>query len=66
VADARELEALIPLLGHESWAVRAEAIRILGERGVQKAVPPLLRRLEDERDEFVREGMLRALERLER
>ena len=66
VADPRELEALIPLLGHESWAVRAEAIRVLGERGVQKAIPALLRRLEDERDEFVREAMLRALERLER
>jgi HEAT repeat protein len=66
VADPRELDALLPLLGHESWAVRAEAIRVLGERGVQKAIPALLRRLEEERDEFVRETMLRALERLER
>ena len=53
-------------LGHESWAVRAEAIRVLAERGVRKAVPALLRRLEAERDEFVREALLRALERLER
>lgn len=66
VAEPRELEALLPLLGHESWAVRAEAIRVLGERGVQKAIPALLRRLEEERDEFVRDTMLRALERLER
>ena len=66
VADPRELEALLPLLAHESWAVRAEAIRVLGERGVVKAVPAVLRRLEVERDEFVRETMLRALERLER
>jgi HEAT repeat protein len=66
VADPRELEALLPLLAHESWAVRAEAIRVLGERGVVKAVPGVLRRLEVERDEFVRETMLRALERLER
>ncbi|HEX2485044.1 MAG TPA: HEAT repeat domain-containing protein [Myxococcota bacterium] len=66
VADPRELEALLPLLGHDSWTVRAEAIRVLGERGVQRAVPALLRRLEEERDEFVRETMLRALERLER
>ena len=65
VAEGRELELLIPPLGHESWAVRAEAIRVLAERGVHKAVPALLRRLEAERDEFVREALLRALERLE-
>jgi hypothetical protein len=39
---------------------------VLAERGVRRAVPALLRRLEDERDEFVREALLRALERLER
>jgi hypothetical protein len=33
---------------------------------VVKAVPAVLRRLEVERDEFVRDAMLRALERLER
>jgi len=66
VGDALALDALIPLLEHESWGVRAEAIRVLGERGVQKAVPALLRRLEAEQDDFVRETMLRALERLER
>jgi HEAT repeat protein len=66
VAQSRELEALLPLLAHESWAVRAEAIRVLGERGIEKATPALLRRLEVERDDFVRETMLRALERLER
>ena len=65
VAEGRELELLIPPLGHESWAVRAEAIRVLAERGVHKAVPALLRRLDAERDEFVREALLRALERLE-
>jgi HEAT repeat protein len=65
VAEGRDLEALIPLLGHASWAVRAEAIRVVSERGVRKAVPALLRRLEAEADEFVREALLRALERLE-
>jgi hypothetical protein len=65
VAEGRDLEVLIPLLGHPSWAVRAEVIRVLAERGVQRAAPALLRRLEQERDEFVREAMLRALERLE-
>jgi HEAT repeat protein len=66
VGEGAELERLIPLIGHDSWTVRAEAIRVLAERGVRRAVPALLRRLEDERDEFVREALLRALERLER
>jgi HEAT repeat protein len=65
VGEGADLERLIPLLGHESWAVRAEAIRVLAERGVQRALPSLLRRLEAERDEFVREALLAALERLE-
>lgn len=65
VAEPRELDALLPLLDHESWAVRAEAIRVLGERGAQRALPALLRHLEVERDDYVREAMLRALERLE-
>ncbi len=64
-AESRDLERLVPLLGHPSWAVRAECIRVLAERGVRRAVPALLRRLEGERDEFVREALLRALERLE-
>ena len=65
VAEGRDLEVLIPLLAHPSWAVRAEAIRVLAERAVSRAAPALLRRLEQEQDEFVREAMLRALERLE-
>jgi HEAT repeat protein len=65
VGEGADLERLIPLLGYESWAVRAEAIRVLAERGVQRALPSLLRRLEAERDEFVREALLVALERLE-
>jgi HEAT repeat protein len=66
IAEPSELDRLLPLLEHASWAVRAEVIRVVAERGVRKAVPGLLRRLEQERDEFVREAMLRALERLER
>jgi HEAT repeat protein len=66
VAEARDLEGLASLIAHPSWAVRAECIRVLAERGIARAVPALLRRLEAERDEFVREALLRALERLER
>jgi HEAT repeat protein len=66
VGEGHDLELLIPLLGHASWAVRAEAIRVLAERRVRKAVPALLRRLEVEQDDFVRQALLGALERLER
>jgi HEAT repeat protein len=59
------LEALVPLLGHAHWSVRAEAVNALAARGVSRAVPALLRRLEAEQDEVVRGAILRALERLE-
>jgi HEAT repeat protein len=45
--------------------VRAEVIGALAERAVASAAPAILRRLESEQDEFVREASLRALARLE-
>jgi HEAT repeat protein len=63
--DAPSVEALLPLVMHPDWAVRAEAIQTLAERRVAKAVPPILRRLEVEQDQFVRDAILRALKRLE-
>ena len=59
------LEAVIPLAGHPDWSVRAEAIQVLADRGVRRALPAILRRLDLEQDEFVRSVTLRALERLE-
>lgn len=63
--DAECVEDLLALVAHDGWAVRADAIQTLAERGVTKAVPPILRRLETERDDFVRDVILRALRRLE-
>jgi HEAT repeat protein len=60
-----ELAALVPLLGHAHWAVRAGAIDALAERRFVAAVPAVLRRLDGEEDEFVRGTLLRALQRLE-
>jgi hypothetical protein len=37
----------------------------LSDRGVAKGVPTILRRLEVEQDNFVRETILRALDRFE-
>jgi HEAT repeat protein len=62
--DASLLEPLLPLVSHPDWTVRAESIQVLADRSVAKAVPALLRRLETEQDDFVRDGMLRALDRL--
>ena len=62
--EASILETLLPLISHPDWTVRAEAIQVLSDRSVAKAVPSLLRRLETEQDDFVRDAMLRALDRL--
>jgi HEAT repeat protein len=64
-ADSAALESLIPLVGHADWSVRGEAMEVLAERGLRRAAPAILRRLEMEQDEFVRSVALRALARLE-
>jgi HEAT repeat protein len=63
--DASCLESLLPLVSHPDWTVRSEAIQVLSDRGVAKGVPPILRRLEVEQDNFVRDTILRALDRFE-
>jgi HEAT repeat protein len=63
--DAESLERVLPLVAHREWSVRAEATQVLAERRVGKAIPPILRRLETEQDDFVRSVILRALARLE-
>ena len=63
--DGEALETLFPLVSHRDWSVRAEAIQVLADRRVTRAVPHVLRRLETEQDDFVRDVILRALEKLE-
>jgi HEAT repeat protein len=58
-------ESLLPLVSHPDWTVRAETIQVLSDRGVVKGVPAILRRLEMEQDIFVRDTILRALDRFE-
>jgi HEAT repeat protein len=60
-----DLDRVIPLAAHPDWSVRAEAIQVLSDRGVKRALPAVLRRLDLEQDEYVRSVTLRALERLE-
>lgn len=59
------LDALIPLVSHADWSVRAEVVRVLAERGWRRALPAMLRHLEREEDPFVRQSILRAVARLE-
>jgi HEAT repeat protein len=59
------LESLLPLVSHPDWTVRAETIQVLSDRGVPRGVPSILRCLETEQDNFVRDTILRALDRLE-
>jgi HEAT repeat protein len=63
--DFETLASVIPLCSHAVWSVRAEAIQVLADRRVTRAVPEILRRLDLERDDFVRRVTLQALERLE-
>jgi HEAT repeat protein len=63
--DSDTVAELIPLVSHDSWSVRAEAIQTLADRRVGRAVPSILRRLETEQDAFVRDTILRALRQLE-
>ena len=63
--ESGELETLLPLVSHSDWSVRAEVVEILAERGLRQAVPTILRRLETEQDDFVRNVTLAALQRLD-
>jgi len=63
--DSEDLDALLPLIGHSDWSVRAEVIQTVADRRLVRALPAILRGLESERDEFVRDVTLAALKRLE-
>lgn len=63
--DEEILASLLSVVNHEEWSVRAEAARALSDRGYRKGLPSLLRRLELEDDAFVREVILRAIDRLD-
>ena len=64
-ANQEDLLNLIPLVSHPNWAVRADAITVLADRRVERALPSILRRLESEQDDFVRNAILMGLKRLE-
>jgi HEAT repeat protein len=64
-SDMAGVEALVPLVSHPDWSVRAEAIQTLADRRLVAGIPSILRRLDTEQDDFVRGVTLRALKHLE-
>ncbi|MEN8161448.1 MAG: HEAT repeat domain-containing protein, partial [Myxococcota bacterium] len=60
-----ELTRLLDCLAHPHWNVRAHTVQVMQERRQVRAIPAILRRLEAERDEFVRQAALAALHTLE-
>ena len=64
-SDSDGMEALFPLIGHSDWSVRAEAIQTVADHRLIRGVPSILRCLDLEQDEFVRDVTLAALKRLE-
>jgi HEAT repeat protein len=64
-SSSEDLDVLFPLIGHQDWSVRAEAIQTVADRHLILGVPSILRRLEVEHDDFVRDVTLSALKRLE-
>ena len=64
-SESDGLDVLFPLISHPDWSVRAEAIQMVADRRLIRGVPSILRCLDLEKDEFVRDVTLSALKRLE-
>jgi HEAT repeat protein len=60
-----DLGRLLASLESPHWNVRARTVQVMQERRFVHAMPAILRRLEEERDEFVRDAALAALRMLE-
>lgn len=65
IGDGPQVDALLPLVSHPVWSVRADVIQGLAQRRRIGAAPAILGRLETEQHSFVREVMLAAMRRLE-
>ena len=65
-ADETVIDALVPVLKDENRFVRQEAVLALKKIGGSRAVEYLTRALDTEKNEFVRDFISMALERLQR
>jgi HEAT repeat protein len=64
-ADERAVDSLIPLLKDKNRFVRQEAVLALGKIGGSRSVEHLTEALNTENDEFVKDFIRKALERLQ-
>ena len=60
-ARAQWVPLVVPMLEHANPVARDAAVTLLGEVKAREAVAPLARRLASERDDHVRESVIRAL-----
>jgi len=65
MADERAVDTLIPVLKDKNRFVRQEAILALGKIGGSRSVEHLTEALNTENDEFVKDFIRKALERLQ-
>ena len=65
MADERTLDSLVSVLKDKNRFVRQEAILALGKIGGSRSVEHLTKALNTEKDEFVKDFIIKALERLQ-
>ena len=65
MADERALDSLVSVLKDKNRFVRQEAILAIGKIGGSRSVEHLTKALNTEKDEFVKDFIIKALERLQ-
>ena len=65
VADEGALDSLVPVLKDKNRFVRQETILAIGKIGGSRSVEHLTKALNTEKDEFVKDFIIKALERLQ-
>ena len=64
MGDEKAIDSLVTVLKDDSRFVRQEAVRALGKIGGARALESLTQALVQEKDEFVKDSMEKAMERL--
>ena len=65
MGDEKAVDSLIAVLKDDNRFVRQEAVRALGKIGGARALEALTQALVEEEDEFVKDSMKKAVERLQ-
>ena len=65
MGDEKAVDSLIVLLKDDNRFVRQEAVRALGKIGGARALEALTQTLVEEKDEFVKDSIKKAVEKLQ-